>query len=91
MSKVNQIVLTPHGTAKIIVVDEICKAVRVDHLEATTPITDYRFSDLKIEPICCTVANHSYKPQCLAFLILLLLPGFLHRLLKLFPSLFFKN
>lgn len=51
MYKVNQIVVTPHGKAKVTVVDEIGKAVRVEHLEARTPITDYRFSDLKIEPI----------------------------------------
>lgn len=47
MYNLNQIVQTPHGKAKIIAVDKIGKAVRVKHLEAITPITDYRFSDLK--------------------------------------------
>ena len=51
MYKKGQRVITPHGKAIITVVDTIGKAVRVKHLEARTPITDYRFSDLKIEPI----------------------------------------
>lgn len=44
--KVNQIVVTPHGKAKITAVDVIGKAVRVEHIEARIPITDYRFSEL---------------------------------------------
>ncbi len=47
MYNIDQIVTTPHGKAKITVVDTIGKAVRVEHLEARTPITDYRFTDLK--------------------------------------------
>lgn len=47
MYKVRQVVLTPHGRAIIKIVDYNNKAVRVEHLEAVTPITDYRFSDLK--------------------------------------------
>ncbi len=47
MFKKDQIVITPHGNAKITIVDAVGKAVRVQHLEARTPITDYRFSDLK--------------------------------------------
>lgn len=53
MYEKGQTVRTPHGKAIITVVDNTGKAVRVEHLEARTPITDYRFSDLKIEPICC--------------------------------------
>lgn len=51
MYKVNQIVITPHGRAKVTIVDEIVKAVRVEHLEARIAITDYRFTDLKIDLI----------------------------------------
>jgi len=47
MYKKGQIVTTPHGKAKITVVDKITKTVRVKHIEARTPITDYRFKDLK--------------------------------------------
>jgi hypothetical protein len=44
-----QTVMTPDGKAKIKVVDSIDRAVRVEHLEARTPVTDYRFEDLKPE------------------------------------------
>lgn len=47
MYQKHQVVMTPHGKAKVTVVDAIGQAVRVEHLEAKTPITDYRFSDLK--------------------------------------------
>mgnify|MGYP006321124579 FL=1 len=47
MYKKDQVVATPHGKAKITVVDEVNETVRVEHLEARTPITDYKFSDLK--------------------------------------------
>lgn len=47
--KKGQVVITPDGKAKIIVVDSVDKTVRVQHLEARTPVTDYRFSDLKLE------------------------------------------
>jgi hypothetical protein len=49
MYQKGQTVITPHGKAIITVVDTIGKAVRVEHLEARTPITDYMFSDLKFE------------------------------------------
>lgn len=45
--EVGQPVLTPHGKAKVIMVDNVDRAVRVEHLEASTPITDYRFVDLE--------------------------------------------
>lgn len=45
--KKGQVVITPDGKAKIEVVDLVNKAVRVQHLEAKTPVTDYKFSDLK--------------------------------------------
>lgn len=41
-----QVVMTPHGKAKLLIVDNIDKTVRVKHLQARCPITDYRFSDL---------------------------------------------
>ena len=49
MYKKGQTVITPHGKAIITIVDITYKTVRVEHLEARTPITDYRFSDLKDE------------------------------------------
>jgi hypothetical protein len=39
-------VITPVGKAVIEKIDNIDKAVRVKHLEAKTPVTDYRFADL---------------------------------------------
>ncbi len=47
MYTIDQIVLTPHGKAKIIKIDGHGQSVRVEHLEATIAITDYRFADLK--------------------------------------------
>ena len=44
---VDQRVLTPKGKAVIKIVDHVQECVRVKHLEASTPVTDYRFSDLK--------------------------------------------
>lgn len=44
---VNQIVMTPDGKAQIVLVDNNAKSVRVKHLEAKTPVTDYYFKDLK--------------------------------------------
>ena len=44
-------VKTPDGKATVKVVDPIGCSVRVEHLEARTPVTDYRFSD--IEALCC--------------------------------------
>lgn len=46
--KKGELVKTPHGNAEVTVVDIVNKSVRVKHLEAKTPITDYRFSDLLI-------------------------------------------
>ena len=47
MYKKGQTVITPQGKAIITEIDNTSDAVRVKHLEAKTPITDYRFSDLK--------------------------------------------
>lgn len=44
--KIDEVVMTPEGRAKIKVIDTIHKAVRVEHIEARTPVTDYRFSDI---------------------------------------------
>lgn len=46
--KERQLVMTPHGKAKVLIVDNINKSVRVEHLQARCPITDYKFSDLKL-------------------------------------------
>jgi hypothetical protein len=47
MFEVDEIVLTPHGKAIIKIVNKKEKTVRVEHLEAKTPITDYYFSEIK--------------------------------------------
>ena len=44
---VDQLVLTPRGKAVVKIVDYIRECVRVKHLETSTPVTDYRFIDLK--------------------------------------------
>ena len=45
--RVDQKVLTPRGKAIIKVIDYVYGCVRVEHIDASTPVTDYRFSDLK--------------------------------------------
>lgn len=45
--RVDQKVITPRGKAIIKIVDDVQECVRVKHLEGSTPVTDYRFSDLK--------------------------------------------
>ena len=57
MYKKDQIIVTPHGKAKITVVDVIEKVVRVEHLESITPITDYRFSDLMISDVIVSLSK----------------------------------
>jgi hypothetical protein len=41
-------VKTPDGRAIVKVIDSVGCSVRVEHIEARTPVTDYRFSDLEI-------------------------------------------
>lgn len=44
--KIKDRVMTPHGKAIITLVDQETSTVRVKHLEAKTPVTDYKFTDL---------------------------------------------
>lgn len=57
-------VKTPDGKAKVSVVDFINSCVRVEHLEARTPITDYRFSDIEILCGVCQNENAVNNYKC---------------------------
>lgn len=47
MFELNELVITPKGKARIVVLDSVNKCVRVKHLEARTAITDFYTKDLK--------------------------------------------
>ena len=62
--KVGITVKTPDGRAIVKVVDNIDCSVRVEHLEAKTPVTDYRFSDLEILCYVCKVEEVAISGRC---------------------------
>lgn len=45
--RVGQMVETPYGKAVVKVIDRATKAVRVRHIDAKTPVTDFYIKDLK--------------------------------------------
>lgn len=44
----NRVVTTQYGTAIITMVDKETSFVRVKHLKSNTPVTDFRFSEIKL-------------------------------------------
>jgi hypothetical protein len=62
--KVGITVNTPDGKAIVKVVDNVDSCVRVEHLEAKTPVTDYRFSELEILCSVCKDKKEAVAEKC---------------------------
>ncbi len=62
--KIGATVKTPDGRAIVNDVDPIGCAARVQHLEARTPVTDYRFSDIEVLCYVCKDETAVVSGKC---------------------------